>query len=83
LTEHLVSALLFLVSLPLAGIVVYTMNETTTEIEGEIHVEDLHDSHMAVPKGHHTATRTDSNDEEDKLGYDEKVGHVSVEHADK
>lgn len=84
LTEHLVSALLFLVSLPLAGIVVYHMEETMTEIEGEIHVEDLHDTMLAVPKGHHLATvRTESHDEEDKVAYkfDEKVGQVKVDEA--
>jgi hypothetical protein len=83
LNEQLVFALLVLVSLPFAGIVVYTMGKATTEIEGEMHVGDLHDSKLAVPKGHIMATTTESKDEGDKLGWGDKVGHVSVEHVGK
>jgi hypothetical protein len=50
-----VSALLFLVSLPLAAVVVRTINESTAETEGEIKVEDLHIEGVALPAGHHTA----------------------------
>ena len=68
-------------SLPLAMIVIRTIEDSTAAIEGEIKVEDVHDDRLAVPKGHHTAGHLDNRDDEDKLGYDEKEVPVSYVEA--
>ena len=68
LTEHLVSWMMLLVSLPLCTYVLYHTRETNYDVEKVIHVEDLAENQIhsaAVPKGHHV---------------DE--GHVAVEQVD-
>ncbi|KGB79054.1 hypothetical protein I307_02859 [Cryptococcus deuterogattii 99/473] len=74
LTEHLVSWIMLLISLPLCGYVLWSTNETNYEIEGVIKVEDVDSSAVggaALPKGHHMH-------EEEKVSVDEKVdGHVA------
>lgn len=74
LTEHLVSWIMLLVSLPLCGYVLWSTNETNYEVEGVVKVEDVDSSAVggaALPKGHHMH-------EEEKVSVDEKVdGHVA------
>lgn len=57
LTEHLVSWLLLLFSLPFMFYILYSLPDTNYDTEAVYHVEDLSDEKMhgaAVPKGHHT-----------------------------
>jgi hypothetical protein len=56
LTEHLVSWLMLVVSLPLCGYVLWSVRDTNYDVEGVIHAEDVDKSQMhgaAVPSGHH------------------------------
>ncbi|WVQ82739.1 hypothetical protein IAT38_004871 [Cryptococcus sp. DSM 104549] len=56
LTEHLVSWIMLLVSLPLCGYVLYKCNETNYGVEEVVRVEDVDASGIhgaALPKGHH------------------------------
>lgn len=56
LTEHLVSWLLLLVSLPFMFYVLYMTPDTNYDTEAVYHVEDLSEDKLhgaAVPKGHH------------------------------
>lgn len=57
LTEHLVSWLLLLFSLPFMFYVLYMTPDTNYDTEAVYHVEDVSDEKMhgaAMPKGHHT-----------------------------
>ncbi|AFR98414.1 hypothetical protein J008_06397 [Cryptococcus neoformans] len=70
LTEHLVSWIILLVSLPLCGYVLWTANETNYEVEGVVKVEDVEGNAVegpALPTGHHMH-------EKEKVSTDEKVG---------
>jgi len=56
LTEHLVSWLMLVISLPLCGYVLWGVRDTNYDVEGVIHAEDVEKSQMhgaAVPTGHH------------------------------
>lgn len=56
LTEHLVSWLLLLFSLPFMFYVLYMTPDTNYDTESVYHVEDVADEKMggaAMPKGHH------------------------------
>lgn len=57
LTEHLVSWILLMTSLPFAAFVLYKTPDTNYDHEKVYHVEDVSDAAIhgaAVPKGHHT-----------------------------
>ena len=56
LTEHLVSWLMLVISLPLCGYVLWSVRDTNYDVEGVIHAEDVDKAQMhgaAVPTGHH------------------------------
>nr|XP_031860987.1 uncharacterized protein CI109_003714 [Kwoniella shandongensis]KAA5528059.1 hypothetical protein CI109_003714 [Kwoniella shandongensis] len=56
LTEHLVSWLILLVSLPLCAYVLWKAPESNYDVEGVTHVEDVSEDQLngaALPKGHH------------------------------
>lgn len=57
LTEHLVSWLMLVVSLPLCGYVLWSVRDTNYDVEKVIHAEDVDKEQMhgdvALPVGHH------------------------------
>lgn len=57
LTEHLVSWLMLVISLPLCGYVLWGIRDTNYDIEGVIHAEEVDKAQMhgsvAMPTGHH------------------------------
>jgi hypothetical protein len=67
---------MFLISLPLAAIVVRSMAESTTDIEGEIKVEDIHVEGIALPAGHHMAASSEKDELEKGSEYDYKGSHA-------
>jgi hypothetical protein len=67
LTEHLVSWLMLLFSLPLCFYVLYKIRETNYDIEKPVHVEDINDVQIhnaALPKGHHAGVQHISGEKE-------------------
>ncbi|KAK8866109.1 hypothetical protein IAR55_001260 [Kwoniella newhampshirensis] len=81
LTEHLVSWLILLVSLPLCAYVLWKCPESNYEVEGVNHVEDLGEDQIAgaaLPKGHHAhlAPTTSVDEKRDEAG-----GAVDVREA--
>jgi hypothetical protein len=56
LTEHLVSWLMLVISLPLCGYVLWSVRDTNYDVEGVVHAEDVDKEQIhgaAVPTGHH------------------------------
>jgi hypothetical protein len=76
LTEHLVSWLMLVISLPLCGYVLWGIRDTNYDIEGVIHAEEVDKSQMhgaAVPSGHHLhedSTNVGARVDEDKKEQD-------------
>ncbi|ORY34262.1 major facilitator superfamily domain-containing protein [Naematelia encephala] len=76
LTEHLVSWIMILVSLPLCAFVLYHVRETNYDVEKTIHVEEVAPEQVggaAMPKGHHAdVSHVVENDDQKEIG-DSKV----------
>jgi hypothetical protein len=76
LTEHLVSWLLLMVSLPFILFVLYKTPDTNYETEKVYRVEDVSESAIhgaAVPKGHHTEDQAVTQVGSYEHGMDEKA----------
>lgn len=78
LTEHLVSWILLLISLPFIFFVMYKTPDTNYDTEKVYHVEDMSDAAIggaAVPKGHHTEDQAIT-----QVGsYEQRIGDEKAE----